>query len=364
VKGFRLGRIFGVEIVIDPSWIVIAALITFSLYVEFRSINAETSAATIGAVAAGSALLFFGSVLVHELSHSIVAIRRGTKVRRIRLFIFGGVSEIETEATTPQDEFAITAAGPGSSFALAAVFFGLDWAVGTGLFSQVVGLLAVVNLALGIFNLLPGFPLDGGRLLRSLVWRITGDFAKGTRIAVAGGKLVAATLAAVGLYVLAFLGSPAGLWWVAIAWFLYQAAAASGVDLQQRAMLRDITAGEMMSPTPVSVDADIDLDQLFDDYLVGGRSATFPVVDAGRVRGLVALAQVTAVPRPEWGKRTVRSVMVTLGPDDVVDADAPVKDFLPRFARSGRRLAVVRDGRMVGVVSRVDIERWMHRARA
>lgn len=364
MKGFRLGRIFGIEIVIDPSWIVIAALITFSLYIEFRSINADTPGAVIGTVAAASALLFFGSVLVHELSHSLVAIRRGTKVRRIRLFIFGGVSEIESEATTPQDEFAITAAGPGSSFALAAVFFGLDWALGSGLFSQVVGLLAVVNLALGIFNLLPGFPLDGGRLLRSLVWRVTGDFAKGTRIAVTGGKLVAAGLAGIGLYVLAFFSSPAGLWWVAIAWFLYQAAAASGIDLEQRALLRDITAGEMMTPTPVAVDAGIDLNQLFDGYLVGGRSATFPVVDGGRVRGLVALAQVTGVPRSEWGDRTVRSVMVTLGPDDIVDAEAPVQDFLPRFIERTRRLAVVREGRMVGVLTRVDLERWMQRARA
>jgi len=362
LKALRLGKIFGVELVIDASWLIIAGLITFSLYVDFSD---RTSASGASAwVAAGvTSFLFFGSVLMHELSHSIVAKARGLVVRRIRLFIFGGVSEIENEAPTPGDEFAITIAGPASSVVLAGLFFLVALPL-EGSVERVFALLAFVNLALGLFNLLPGFPLDGGRLLRSAVWKATGDFARGTRVAVFMGRLLAVLLSIAGLVVMVVGGQVAGLWYLAIGWFLYQAASSALVHMESSQSLRGATAGQVMSPTPIAVPAEMSVEELHDKYLLGGRSATFPVVARGRVRGLVALEHAAAIPSSDWSAMTVGQIMMPLGPNDVVEADALVEGLLERFQGRRRRIAVVSEGRIAGVLTEVDVTRFIRRAEA
>ena len=362
MKGFRLGKILGIELVIDASWLIIAALITFSLFVEFSDAT-SASGAIAWAAAGATSFLFFGSVLVHELSHSVVAKARGLVVRRIRLFIFGGVSEIENEAPTPGDEFAITIAGPASSLVMAGVFALIALPL-EGPLERMFGLLAFVNLALGLFNLLPGFPLDGGRLLRSAVWKATGDFARGTRVAVFMGKLLAGLLAMAGLFVMVAQGQVAGLWYVAIAWFLYQAADSALVYMQSQHILSGATAGQVMSPTPVAVAAEMSVEELHDKHLLGGRSATFPVVSDGRVRGLVALEHAAAIPSSDWPAVTVGQIMTSLGPNDVVAADALVEGLLDEFQGRRRRLAVVSEGRIAGVLTEVDVARFIRRAEA
>jgi Zn-dependent protease len=356
VKGLRLGRIFGIELVVDFSWLIIAGLITASLFVEFSTQDPNRSGRLVMIVSVVGALAFFGSVLVHELSHSVVAKRRGIRVRRIRLFIFGGVSEIEQEAATPQDEFLITIVGPASSLLLAAVFWALDsWLGVRGLAGQLLGLLAFVNLALGLFNLVPGFPLDGGRVLRSILWRVTGDFALATRVAAMSGRIVGGLLAAGGVYLMVVPGEAVGLWYVAIGWFLYQAARLGGVFGVARQDLADVKVSDVMKPVRVAVPAAVTVERFLSDYLIGAavHLPALPVVDGGRVRGLVRFADVEGVETP--AAVTVADIMRPVGPDDVVDGAQPLGELLPRFIDATAVKLVVVGGRVVGLLAARDV---------
>jgi Zn-dependent protease len=354
VKGLRLGRLFGIELVVDFSWLIIAGLITASLFVEFSTQDPNRSGRQVMVVSVVGALAFFGSVLVHELSHSMVARRRGIGVRRIRLFIFGGVSEIEQEAATPQDEFVIAIVGPVSSLVLAAMFWGLDtWLTVEGLTGQLLRLLAFVNLALGLFNLVPGFPLDGGRVLRSVVWRVSGDFALATRVAAMSGRIVGGLLAAAGAYLLIVAGEAVGLWYLAIGWFLYQAAKLGGVFGVARHDLAGVKVGDVMTPVRVAVPAAVTVDRFGTDYLVGAavHLPALPVVDGGRVRGLVRFADVEGA-EPST---TVAEIMTPVGPEDVVDGDQPLGELLPRFIDANAVKLVVVGGRVVGLLAARDV---------
>ncbi len=361
MNGFRFGRVFGIDLYVDVSWVIIAALITVSLYIEFSPPGETFPAGLRWAAAVAAAVLFFGSVLVHELSHSVVALRRGIRVRRIRLFIFGGVSEIEQEANTPGDEFAITIAGPASSLILAGLFYLADWLAPEveAAPGRLLGLLAFVNLALALFNLLPGFPLDGGRVLRSAVWKVTGSYRRGTKVAVGGGMAVAGLLALVGLVVLVWWGNASGLWYLAIGWFLFQAARTSGTFGLAREALSGMTVGDVMVPAPQAVPGSQTLAELFDENILGGPSPLLPVTEAGRVRGVIGLRQLEAVPRPEWDRVEIRRAMVPIGPGDVVDGALPVTEVLTRLARRTSALVVVADGRVVGTLSLADVMRWV-----
>jgi Zn-dependent protease len=365
--GIRIGRILGIPIVVDTSWLVIFFLIVFFFWgdlvdsqrlglVEPLSDTALWLAALLGA------LLFFGSVLIHELSHSVVAVRRGTSVRRIRLFIFGGVSEIESEAISPQDEFAITIAGPASSFVLGGLFLGGAALIGDGaVLDQLATRLGWVNLLLGAFNLLPGFPLDGGRLLRSIVWRATGDHRRATRIAGNGGRIVAGLMIAVGILTVFFRGDFGGLWWIVLGWFLFQAAGATLAQLSTKPGLTGVVAAQVMTRTPIAVDGDLTLQQLFDDHFVARNVSAFPVLQEGRVRGLISLKHLGEVPRTSWNEVLVTDIMEVLQPEDAVGADTPAEELLTKLSGTGQRVVVVDDGRLVGIVSPSDITRWMQR---
>ncbi|MDH3731482.1 MAG: site-2 protease family protein [Acidimicrobiia bacterium] len=353
MKGFKVGRVLGIDLVIDPSWLIIAGLITTSLFIEFSTQDPNRSGRVVGLAAIVGSALFFGSVLVHELSHSVVARRRGIPVRRIRLFIFGGVSEIEQEAATPQDEFVISVVGPVSSLLLAAAFWGLDRALPSidDPFGQLLGLLAFVNLALGLFNLVPGFPLDGGRVLRSAVWRASGDFRKATRVAATSGRVVGGLLAAGGAYLLFISGEPVGLWYLAIGWFLYQAARVGGVFGVARQDLAEVRVADLMVPVRLAAPAGITIETLLEDYLIGAavHLPALPVADGGRVRGLVRFPDADAV--TDRAATTVADIMAPIGPDDVVAAEAAIGELLPRFVNADAVKLVVAEGRVVGVLA-------------
>ena len=365
--GFRIGRILGIPIVIDTSWLVIFFLIVFFFWADLvdaqgRGLMEPLSDPWLWSAALFGALLFFGSVLVHELSHSVVAVRRGTAVRRIRLFVFGGVSEIESEAASPQDEFAITIAGPLSSFVLGGVFLGLAAVFGDRtVFDQLFARLGGINLLLGGFNLLPGFPLDGGRVLRSIVWKTTGDYGRATQIAGNGGRVVAGVMIAVGVLSVFFRGNFGGLWWIVLGWFLFQAAGAALTQLTVQQGLTGVVAAQLMTRTPLAVDGNLTLQQVFDGHFMVNNVSTFPVLQEGRVRGLISLKQLGEVPRNRWDEVRVSDTMQVLRPEDAVGGDTPAEEVLAKLSGTGQRVIVVEDGRLVGVVTASDITRWMQR---
>ncbi len=365
--GLRVGRVFGIPIVVDTSWLVIFFLIVFFFWADLvdaqgRGLMDPLGETSLWVASLFGALLFFSSVLVHELSHSVVAVRRGTKVRRIRLFVFGGVSEIESEAATPQDEFVITIAGPASSFVLGALFLGLAALAGDRtVFDQLFGRLGWINVLLGAFNLLPGFPLDGGRVVRSIVWRTTGDYRRATQIAGNGGRIVAGGMIAVGVLSVFFRGDFGGLWWIVLGWFLFQAAGAALSQLSVQEGLHGVVAAQVMTRTPLAVDGDLTLQEVFEDHFMVNNVSAFPVVQDGRVRGFISLKQLGDVPRTRWNDVQVADSMQVLEPEDAVGADTPAEEILSKLGGTSERVVVVEDGTLVGVVTASDIARWMQR---
>jgi Zn-dependent protease/CBS domain-containing protein len=369
VRGFRIGSIAGIEIRIDYTWFVIFALILWTLTrsvfpVTYPSLPSLTYL-VMGAV---GTLLFFASLLTHELSHSVVARSRGIAVESITLFIFGGMARTKDEFETPGDEFLIAVAGPVMSLAIAGFFWLLAWAATqAGASVAVTGVasyLALINFVLAVFNLFPGFPLDGGRLFRALVWKRTGDLRRATRIASNGGKVFGYMLMVLGLLNL-FGGSPlGGMWLVFIGWFVRMAAETSYVQHVLRSSLEGATARDAMTPAPLTVTPDETLQDFLDDYVLDSRHHSYPIVERARPIGLITLDRVRAVPKDEWRTRTVRDAMVPLSPDIAV---APGDDLIEAVrklnaSRLGRVL-VTHEDQLVGIISHSDIARWLERAR-
>jgi Zn-dependent protease/predicted transcriptional regulator len=311
---FRLLRLIGFDIFIHWSWLIIFVLVTWSLATGYLpSVYPAWSAGQRWLVGAVTSVLFFASVLAHELSHSVVARRRGLPVGSITLFVFGGVSMLGGEPRTARDEFAIAIVGPLTSIALAAVFAGI-WGAGRALGSAPVaaaaGYLAYVNLALGIFNLLPGFPLDGGRVLRSAIWGARGSMLTATRIAANAGRAVAAILVALGVLSLFVTGGFGGVWFILIGWFLWNAAESSYQQLLQQNTLQGLHVADLIEPAPPRVSPEITLRQLVDQYLLKLHQRAFFVgPDAGEVLGLITLSDLRRVPEEQWETVTVYRAM-------------------------------------------------------
>jgi hypothetical protein len=267
------------------------------------------------------------------------------------LFVFGGVSEIESEAVTARDEFMIAAAGPASSLGLAALFAVIAWLVPSSLAvaERAFGILAIANLMLGLFNLLPGLPLDGGRVLRSVLWRIRGDRASATRVATGAGRSLGLVLIGIGVFVA--LRSPAGflagIWYLAVGWFLISAAttAQAREDLLQRIEGRDVAG--IMRPVRDAVPGDMPVGRMIELFQMGPRLRDQVVEIEGRVRGVVGQREVESVA----GDRLVRSVMMAIGPADVAEAGISLQELLSRPAGLSRRVVVVESGRVVGIVT-------------
>ncbi|HSJ28976.1 MAG TPA: site-2 protease family protein [Acidimicrobiia bacterium] len=360
----RLGRWVGIEVTIDTSWFVIAFLIGWSFYLLYRTLFEDLTQGVSVVLGVATAILFFLSVLVHELSHSVMARRLGVPVEGITLFIFGGVTRTGQEAKTAGDEFAIAVVGPLSSFALAGVFWALVNLTGN-LFPAPVrygfGHLGWLNLALGAFNLLPGFPLDGGRVLRAAVWRATGDLDRATRTASNGGKLVASILIGVGLVIVLF-GNLGGLWYAAIGWFLFQAASAYGQQAVVRRLFEGLTAADVMSPRLVTMPDDTTLQEAVDDYFLRYDHTAFPVRDArGDTLGILTLRAVRQVPRDQWTVRHAWSAMTRLADAPSVPADTPMDEALKNLT-DDQRLLVVDGGEVVGIITPRDVARWVQRS--
>jgi len=369
--GFRLGSILGFEIRIDLSWFVIFFLVFWSLSMAVFPAQSPGLPRSIHlAMGAAGTLLFFASLLTHELSHAIVSRAKGIPVAGITLFIFGGMAWATREPDSPEDEVLIAGIGPVTSLALAGLFQLIAWAsTAAELGSPVIGVasyLAFINLALAIFNLIPGFPLDGGRVFRALAWKHTGNKAKATRWAVAGGRAFGTVLMVLGA-VQALAGAPVGgLWLVFIGWFLRNLA---GTSLQQQ-LLHDLLAGfvaaDLMSPQPEVVSARLPLEELVRDRFMRLRFGSYPVVDAGELVGMITLENVKRVPTDQWPSSQVADVMTPLHDCAVVAPATTVESALQEMSRpqSGGRALVVDRGQLVGIVSASDVSRWIQRLRA
>lgn len=362
VPSIRVGRVFGIPIEVNASWLVIFALVTLSLATTYYPSVPEaegSSAALFTVLGAVTSLLFFISVLAHELSHSLVARAEGGGVHKITLFLFGGVAQMDEEPRTPAKEFLMAAAGPGMSLVLAALFFigftvatlrGLPWWLWAPL-----RYLSAINLALGVFNLLPGFPLDGGRVLRSILWAATGDLLKATRWASRSGQFIGWLMVAIAIN--GVLGGRTDLiWFGLVGWFIASLAGASYRQQVVESKIGGVTVGDIMTPSPEFVDGSLMVDQLVQGYFLGAKHTRYPVIFEGAIVGLVTLAQVKSVDRADWP--FVRTVDITDRDLKglVIESSVSARELMARLAgdRPGA-LLVVAEGRLVGIVTRADL---------
>lgn len=363
-NSWRLGRIGGVEIKIDPSWAIIALLVGYSFFLILDDRFPEQSTGLTLPLAIVMAAFFFISVLLHELAHSWLARSRGVEVKGITLFLFGGATHADLETKEPFDELIIALVGPVSSIAIAGVF----WAVTQPLIDTPVGYatgyLGWINLFLGIFNLLPGFPLDGGRVLRALVWRRTDNLIKATRIASRAGRILGTIIVAVGVFEIFFLGALiGGLWLIAIGWFLSQAATASFTHLQLKSVLQDVPASRVMTRDIKEMPAGITLRSAVDDYFLEHNYNTFPVVSDAEATGLVTMASIREVPENQWDVTLVDDVLEPLSEMCTVNARDTVGEVVPKLMQGEvGRVVVLEKGEIVGLITPRDLVRWLEMA--
>ena len=356
----RLGKILGIEIYISYSWFFIFALVTFALSFGFfpqqfpdHSIAANVA---IGLVASA---LFFLSLLFHELSHSMVANRNDIPIKKITLFIFGGISQMSEEPKDPKAEFKMALAGPTSSLFLAGAFFVLFRAlVSSGISSEYFAAfawLAEINLLLAIFNLAPGFPLDGGRILRAAVWSASGDFERATNIAARGGQVIAFLLIGLGL-MLFFAGQLGGVWLMLIGWFLNQSAIGSFRQVMLQHTLADVSVHDIMSHDVKTAGPDTTLKDLVDHYFLRHRFGRFPILAGDELLGIVTLHDIKDVPRPDWPTVTAGEIIEPIDDSMMINEGEPAIKALLKMANEGAgHLLVVNEGRLVGLVTKTDI---------
>jgi Zn-dependent protease/CBS domain-containing protein len=358
--GFSVGQIAGIDILVHWSWLVIFGLLTWSL-AEGLFLHDYPSWTRGEAYVAGAvtSLVLFACVLLHELSHSLVARRQGIDVASITLFIFGGVSGLTQEPKRPGQEFVIAIVGPLTSFVLAGLF-GLGGLVLTGGIGTAFLYLAAINAALGVFNLLPGFPLDGGRVLRALAWAREGSIVKATQLASRAGKLMAVLLM-VGGAIAAVLGAfITGLWFVVIGWFLFSQADVSYKQVLARRVLSHIPVRSALSSDFHAVAPGLSLADFLSDYVLTSHQRTYPVMSGDRLVGIASLPDLRRFPRAEWHDRTVSEAMT---PSERLSTVAP-SDDLEKAAESMssadvHQLPVMEDGRFLGFVTQADIIRMI-----
>lgn len=313
-RSIPLGRILGIPLGLDYSWFLIFALVTWSLAGSyFPEQYPGWGTGLYWVIGLATSLLFFASVLLHELGHSVIALRNGIPVRSITLFIFGGVAQIGREPGSPGVEFRVAIAGPIVSFALAGLFGALGWfAASFAPLAALATYLAYINASLGLFNLIPGFPLDGGRVFRAIVWRVTHGFRRATEIAGAAGNLFAWLFIFWGVWQM-FGGNFAGGLWIAfIGWFLQNAATASVQQMTLERLLTGHTVGEIMTRECPTVAPEVTLEQLVHDHILTTGRRFFPVARAGRVEGLLTLHHVKEISRDRWATTTVAQAMTPL----------------------------------------------------
>jgi Zn-dependent protease/CBS domain-containing protein len=382
-SGFGIGRIFGINIRIDWSWLFIFFLITWNLSAVFGQAHPGWGPVQVWGMAIVAALLFFASVLAHELAHSLVARARGIPVRSITLFLFGGVSDIQREPSSPAAEFLMAIVGPLTSIVLGGL---LVWLAGAsvgplrdtmtnptktvaqlGMLPTLLLWLGSINVILGIFNLIPGFPLDGGRVLRSILWAVVDNLRVATRWASAVGQAIA-WLMIIGGISMAFgvqipffgTGFISGLWLAFIGWFLNSASVQSYQQVVVHDILEGVPVARMMRSNPPTCSADCSVSRLVHEHIMGTDDHAFPVLDNGRLLGLVTLEDVRRVSHDAWDTTTVREIMTSADQLTVVTPDEDAAEALNKLTqRDVGQMPVLRNGQLVGLLRRRDLVKWL-----
>jgi Zn-dependent protease/CBS domain-containing protein len=387
MRGIKVGRLFGVDFRIDWSWALIFLLLTWNLYAVFSTWHRAWSPLGTLAVAVIASLLFFACIVLHELAHAAVSQAYGTPVRSITLFLFGGVSDIEREPRSATAEFFTAAVGPFTSILLGLLFIFLtplvtplsgattaeDGAEVLASLSPAATLLAwlgPVNILIGLFNLIPAFPLDGGRMLRAVLWGLTGKLRPATTWAARIGQLIGWLLIAAGIgmtfgaYIPFFgTGFVGGIWLAFIGWFLYIAATHATTRLALDDALAGLTVGQLMQRETPTVPSDLAVSTLVHDYLIRGADRALPVTDDGHLLGLVCVSDVRRVPPDDWQATPVSAVM---RPADGLSVASPGDRVADAFEKLARRdidqMPVVDNGFLVGMLRRRDVTRWLELA--
>ncbi|MBI5231750.1 MAG: site-2 protease family protein [Coriobacteriales bacterium] len=363
LPSLRLGRLFGIPLEVNLSWLIIFGLLSFSLAfgVFPGAVDGLSVAAYLG-LAAVTALMFFVSIVLHELAHSLVARAGGVHVDRITLFMLGGVSQMDEEPHTAGREFVMAFAGPAMSFVLGIASFVLaaiaQFAGAPAYVVFPLSYLGSVNILVGIFNLLPGFPLDGGRVLRAILWGITHDLNRATLWAARTGQFIGWSMVALTVAGVAVGGAEAVplIWFGLIGWFIASLAGQAYRQQIVKQQLSHVRVGSVMTPHPQTAPGDITLEQLAHDYFLGGRHSRYPVMFDGHVIGLITLPDVKAVPRERWPFVRVAEVTERDLQRMTVDSSASLDVTVDRLGsdRPGA-LLVVEAGRLIGIVTRADV---------
>ena len=358
-----IGRFLGIPIDLDYSWFLIALLITWILAVNYYPADVPGGTTfQYWMMGAGTALLFFGCIVLHELAHSVVALRYKIPVQRITLFIFGGVSQIAGEPPNAPAEFLIAIAGPLTSFALAAVFFFLEQPlVGIAPFLAVAKYLALINGVLGLFNLIPGFPLDGGRVFRAIVWGVNKNFRRATLIAASTGRFFGFAFIAVGVWMALSGNFINGLWIAFIGWFLESAAGAQVQQQLVQGLLVGHKVAEAMGNTCLHVSEGTPLQTLVDQEVLSHGRRCFLVDQGHQAVGLLTLHNLKEIPRMSWATTTAAQAMTPLDKLSRIDARAELWTALDKMGRDGiNQMPVMLGNNLVGVLSRADIVNYLH----
>ncbi len=355
-SSLRIGTVAGIRIGVHYTWFIIFFLLVYTLYVLFQHSHPDWGSLNAFITAVITSLLFFASIIFHELGHSIVAIHRGIQVRSITLFIFGGVAQTERDADSAKTEFWVAIAGPLVSILLAGLFFLLSQILGdvSEQLAEALSWLATINFLIAIFNLIPGFPLDGGRVFRALIWGLTGDAAKGMRWAVFGGKAFAYGLMGLGL-VMMLRGSYIinGLWMIGIGWFLLIAAEASSKAFMFKNVFARIRVREVMDTDVPIVEPQVSLADWVDQYVLLSAKRAYLVKEAGNVIGLVTLSDTAKLPRADWSTHSVREVMTAITNLHAVDAESDAAKVLQVMGSySINQVPVMQDNVVIGWIDR------------
>jgi Zn-dependent protease len=352
-SALNIGKLFGIQLRLHYTWFIIFVFLTVLL------VSPNWSSLLWWVFSIITCLLFFASVVAHELAHSLVGRANGIPIKSITLFIFGGVAQMSREATRPGAEFKMAAAGPICSLVIGGLFF-LLWLFTPGMIEPIATMvqwLAFINVALAIFNLIPGFPLDGGRVFRSLLWQFTGNYQRSTQIATRVGQGVG-YLFILGGILMAFLRPFGmswfnGLWLVFIGWFLENAASASYRQAQWRETLHGFTASQVMTSDCPVVASDITISRLVQDYVFDSGRRFFLVADEGRLKGVIALHNIKPVSQQVWGVTQVKEVMTPINKLKVAHHDQDALSILEQMDEDGiNQMPVVSEGRVIGLIAR------------
>jgi Zn-dependent protease len=372
-KGFRIASFRDISVYLHWSWFIVFFLLLW-VVVQFFQINTASKPAVYIPMAVVTTFFFFISVLVHEFSHSLVANRNGIPIRRITLFVFGGVAQMDRDVPSPGVEFKMAVAGPLCSYVLCLIFGGaayLAYSLDAGTVSFGFTLLSVVNFALGTFNLIPGFPLDGGRILRSLLWYHWGDLERSTRAASRLGEGVGAllilggvTLLAIGIFQATYDFLFASVWLILVGTFLIQAAFSSYRQVQVRLSLEDASVQGLVRPGVPALDSSTTLEEVYRLHLERAPSSMLPVLRQGRLAATVSMAELRSVDPARWPDTPVAQVARPLKHGDAVNPAMPLFEAMLLMERSGKEfLWVVEEGRLIGVLLLDDARRMAEQAR-